>query len=183
LRYWYRTSPQPMVATEFEDSSLTPGRINTSDPPLTLSGMTETELDPQGRLMLFQAIPPELEDKPQGAKPVDWAPLFAAAGLDVSQLKPADPLWNSLASSDTRVAWTGTWPGSNRPLRVEAAALHGTPVFFSLIGPWTKAPRLNPFPETRHQQISEMLLVGTGLTVLAAAVFIARATIKKGVPT
>jgi len=32
----------------------------------------------------------------------------------------------------------GTWPGTTRPLRVEAAAFQGKPVFFSLIGSWTK---------------------------------------------
>jgi serine/threonine-protein kinase len=78
------------------------------------------------------------------------------------------------------VAWTGTWPGTDRPLRVEAAALHGKPVFFSLIGPWTKAPRVNPFTETRHQQISEMLLVGIGLSVLSIAVLMARRNYQKG---
>jgi hypothetical protein len=69
------------------------------------------------------------------AAPVDWSPLFRLAGLDQSQLQPSEPQWTWLAASDTRAAWTGVWPESGRPLRVEAAALAGRPVAFQAIGP------------------------------------------------
>ena len=57
-------------------------------------------------------------------------------------LQPAEPQWNLLAASDTRAAWTGTWPESGQPLRVEAAALGGRPVAFMLAGPWQKPWRM-----------------------------------------
>ena len=147
LQYWYRQSPDILVANEFKDNLLTPGVVNQSDPPTVLSGMINLELDPQGRLTSFQAIPPQKldEKKDTSAAPTapapalfDWNILFSAAGLDPSKLQPAQPAWTSLAAADTRMAWTGSWPGTTRPLRVEAAAFQGKPVFFSLIGSWTK---------------------------------------------
>src|SRR5579864_7952345 len=58
LRYWYRQSPDDMFANEFHDNLLTPGMVQENDPTVT-SGMINLELDPQGRLTYFQAIPPE----------------------------------------------------------------------------------------------------------------------------
>jgi predicted Ser/Thr protein kinase len=156
LQYWYRQSPDALVASDFRDNLLTPGIVTGSDPPTVLSGMINLELDPQGRLTYFQAIPPQKqEEKNQDdqkkeartattgspAAAFDWNILFAAAGLDSTQLQPALPIWTSLATSDTRMAWTGSWPGTTRPMRVEAASFQGKPVFFSLIGDWTKAER------------------------------------------
>jgi len=173
LRYWYRSSPQPMVATDYRESSLTPGIVTENDPPLTTSGMVRVVLDLDGRLISFETIPPQREDKPEGVKPVDWNPLFAAAGLDPKVLTSAEPLWNSLSSSDTKVAWTGVWPGSTRPLRVEAASLHGRPVWFSLLGPWTPASRQNPDHSTRAQRAGGMLFVVVGCIALFGATFFA----------
>jgi hypothetical protein len=136
LDYWYRQSPRDMIPDGLS-GYLVPGVVTFNDPPPTLSGMINLRLDPEGRLIYFQAMPPEVQEHPQPSQPVDWNKLFAAAGLDSAQLQPAEPTWTSLASADARAAWTGTWPGSNRALRVEAAAWRGRPVFFSLIGPWT----------------------------------------------
>ena len=66
----------------------------------------------------------------------NWQPLFTAAGLEPARLQPTEPLWTWLGTSDSRFAWTGTWPQSTRPLRVEAAALRGKPVGFALRGAW-----------------------------------------------
>jgi predicted Ser/Thr protein kinase len=158
LQYWYRQSPNALVASDFRGGDLmTPGIVTKSDPPTVLSGMINLELDPQGRLTYFQAIPlQKLEEKKEDAKKengdaapatvaaptaYDWNILFAAAGLDASKFQTAQPTWTSLAASDSRMAWTGTWPGTTRALRVEAAAFQGKPVFFTLIGDWTKPER------------------------------------------
>jgi serine/threonine-protein kinase len=173
LIFWYRSSPQPLIATDYTDGSLTPGMVTGQNPPLIKSGMAEIFLDPQGRLSYFEAIPPEREDKAEGVKPVDWAPLFAAADLDPAQLRPADPIWNSLAASDTRAAWTGTWPGNDRPLRVEAAALHGKPVFFALTGPWTVASRLASPQITAGQKAAGIILISMVCAAMLGAAFFA----------
>ena len=95
----------------------------------TAAGMTAyMELDQHGHLMYSEARPPQLLEPAKDALPADWAPLFTAAGLDPSKLQPAERLWTWLSTSDVRTAWTGTWPISWRPMRVEAAALRGKPV-------------------------------------------------------
>ncbi len=145
LLYWYRQSPDDMMTDDFRNNLLTPGILTETDPPTVLSGMINLRLDPQGRLTYFQAIPPQKlgTEKPATPPvPFDWSVLFTAAGLDPSKFQPTQSSWNSVAASDTRMAWTGLWPGTTRALHVEAASFQGKPVFFSLTGDWTKPDRM-----------------------------------------
>jgi serine/threonine protein kinase len=181
LRYWYRQSPKYLMATGFHDDALTPGVVQQNDPPETLSGMVNLELDPKGRLIYFQAIPPEVESAEKGTPtPFDWSILFAAAGLQQSEFQPAQPTWNSLAGGDTRVAWTGKWPGTERPLRIEAASLQGKPVFFSLIGAWTKPQRTGADQRTGGEKTRQVVGVLMVLSMLFGAVFLARRNYRLG---
>ncbi|HET8925097.1 MAG TPA: serine/threonine-protein kinase [Candidatus Acidoferrum sp.] len=180
LLYWYRQSPRELSPNGFWNNSFTPSVVTFEDPPAILSGMINLELDPEGRLTYFQAIPPEMEEHPQAPRPPDWSALFAAAGLEVASLHPVDPAWNSLASSDTRAAWDGNWPGSARPLHVEAAAWRGKPVFFALSGAWTKATRMNSKEETRADKARQIIFMIITVLVLAGAVFLARRNYVRG---
>jgi hypothetical protein len=158
LSYWYRQSPR-LMDPENMHGFMNPGIVTFDDPPQNVSEMVNLQLDSQGRLTYFQAIPPEVEENPPPFGPPEWNALFTAAGLDAAQFHAVSPAWNSLTPSDARAAWTGTWPGSNRPLRVEAAAWHGRPVFFWLIGPWTKPGRirhLGAAPRDFTSRLSEM---------------------------
>jgi serine/threonine-protein kinase len=181
LQYLYRQSPQYMLATDFHSFLLTPDVVTDDDPPQILSGMVNLALDPRGRLIFFQAIPPQMEEGGAQAAAVDWNVLFREAGLDVAQFKPTEPVWTSLAASDTRVAWTGTWSGTSRPLRIEAAAFRGKPVFFSLIGPWTRPQRMRPDPPTTAgQRAGNLLLLGMILSVVVGAALLARRNYVRG---
>ncbi len=180
LQFLYRQSPQSMVASDFHDLLLTPGVITKTDPPTTLSGMINVALDPHGRLLYFQAIPPEKDSEAAPSKSVDWNPLFNTAGLDLAQLQSAPPMWNSLASSDTRAAWTGKWPGSSRPLRVEAAAYHAKPVFFALVGEWTEPPRMHPAEQTRGKRIGQIIGLVLLMSMMGFGVFLARLNYRRG---
>ena len=179
LHFWYRQSPDSLVVRDFHDALLTPALVDTQDPPLTLSGMVNTVLDTHGRLLYFEAIPPQKESAVTPSSP-DWSPLFSAAEIDPAKLKPAEPQWNSLASSDTRAAWTGVWPGTNRPMRVEAAALHGKPVFFALMGDWTKPERMTEPERPAGKKIRNVLFVLLLFSLLAGAVFLARRNYRQG---
>jgi serine/threonine-protein kinase len=179
LRFTFRQSPRYMLPLDFQ-RSMTPGVVTFNDPPTTLSGMINVMLDPGGKLIYFQSLPAEMEDTAAPAKPVDWNPLFTAAGLDRAQFQSADPQWTSLANSDTRAAWTGKWPGSRRPLRVEAGAWHGKPVFFRLIGPWTRPERLRPLDDTPGRKAGQVAELITFLTVLVGASALARRQYKQG---
>jgi hypothetical protein len=180
LQFWYRESPTNLVADGYASPALTPGVVTFSDPPRTFSGMINLRLDPKGRLLYFQAIPPEREEHPPTGTPLNWQPLFKAAGLNEADLKSARPEWNPLSSADERAAWDGTWPGTNRPLHVEAAALHGLPVFFQLSGPWTVPKRMPPPEEKGSQRLST--IIGTTITLLliAAAIWLARRNYARG---
>jgi serine/threonine protein kinase len=183
LSYWYRQSPDDMTAVEFHDNLLTPGVVQDTDPPPTTSGMINLRLDPQAHLTFFQAIPPQkLDDKSaqQPATAYDWNILFNAAGLDASKFQPTQPLWNSLASSDARMAWTGVWPGTSRPLRVEAAAFQGKPVFFRLIGDWTKAGRMVDTQKKPLAERAQRTIFFVITFALAGAAFLARRNYLRG---
>ena len=179
LIYYYRTSLRYMVPSDYR-LNLTPGIVNFNDPPPILSGMMMVWLDTQGHLVAFDAIPPEVDPSPPATKPVDWSLLFELAGLDVSKLKPATSQWSSLANTDQRAAWTGTWPGSNRPLRVEGASWHGRPVYFNLIGEWTRPQRMRPYQPAPGDKPRQTVFITIFLTLLTAAIFLARLNYRRG---
>jgi len=180
LVYAYRESPVYLDPDGYQGISLTPGVVQFDDPPAIQSGMINIILDAQGRLTFFQAIPKELEPNPRPASPVDWKPLFAAADVDPTQLHSAEPQWLSLAAFDARAAWEGTWPDSRRPLRVEAAAWRGKPVYFSLIGPWTTPTRIQQSNTTAGQRASQIIEVILAIVFLTCGTWIARRNFAKG---
>ncbi len=188
LEFWYRQSPKALFANEYSDFLLTPDILAEEDPPTTVSGMINVKLDATGRLIYFQAIPAQKETAETKDSPVaqpatpNWAVLFAAADLDPLKLQSATPQWTSLGTADARAAWTGVWPGSTRPLRVEAAAWHGKPVFFGMIGDWNKPWRMvvassKDDTKKRISQIIGLLLL---TSVLVGAALLARRNYRQG---
>ncbi len=175
LNYWRRESPDYLVANQYKSNLLTPGLVDLSDPPPIVSGMTAVTLDPQARLVRFTAVPPQKETAASTAspQPYDWGPLFTLAGLEMSQFHSVQPIWNSLGAADQRAAWTGVWPGTATPLRVEAAAFQGKPVFFRLIGDWTEPDRM-PSADHSGSKAPEVLLVIFLLVLFAGAIWLAR---------
>jgi serine/threonine protein kinase len=180
LVYAYRQSPVYLGPSGYQGISITPGVVQFDDPPAIQSDMINMILDAQGRLTFFQAIPKEFEPSPPPGQAVEWKTLLAAAGIDPAQLQSAQPQWISLAAFDTRTAWTGTWPGSGRPLRVEAAAFHGKPVYFSLIGPWTTPTRMQYSNTTAGQHAADILNLVVLVLLLSSGIWIARRNQKRG---
>jgi len=180
LVYGYRQSPVYLDAEGYQGLSITPSVVRFDDPPAIQSDMINVVLDAQGRLTDFQAIPKEVETNPVPAAPVDWKPLFAAAGLDSAKFQPAEPQWLSLAAFDARAAWTGVWPDSGRPLRVEAAAWHGKPVYFSLSGPWTTPTRMQYSSTTAAQNANRIISMLMAILLLVGGSWIARRNHRRG---
>jgi hypothetical protein len=180
LIFQYRRSQSPMIGVQFHHDLLTPGIVTMDDPAPIESGMIQMTLDHAGRLIAFEAIPPQRDESPPAsAASPDWAPLLALAGLDQSALEPAAPQWHWLAASDTRIAWTGAWPGSGRALRVEAAALNGRPVAFQTIGPWTR-PWRTAEPSTGQEIAVVTVIFLLALAVLVGAGILARKNLREG---
>jgi serine/threonine-protein kinase len=179
LNFWYRRSQSPLTGLMFHSDLLVPGTVDISDPPPLEGGMIQLRLDPDGRLLFFEAMPPQRQERSSTPPlPIDWSPLFAAAGLTPSTLQPAPPEWNWLAASDTRAAWTGSWPGSNRPLRVEAAALDGKPVAFMAIAPWQQPWRT---PDAGDSDVIPLLIIGfIACVILTGGLLLARHNLRHG---
>jgi tRNA A-37 threonylcarbamoyl transferase component Bud32 len=180
MAFWYRQSPDYLVARDFHDFLLTPGLVDGDDPPSTLSGMIRLVLDARGRLTYFDAIPAQVGTAQTAPAHVDWNALFAAAELDPAQFQPAQPTWTSLAAADTRAAWIGKWPGTGRDLRIEAAAWQGKPVFFSLIGAWTKPDRMKQEPPTVGKKWGQVLGVLLLASLMLFSFLLARRNYRHG---
>ena len=182
LQFWYRQSPDLLGPTDYRDFLLIPGIVTEEDPPTTLSGMVNIKLDARGRLIYLQAIAPQKETAAATTTTPDWTALFSAAELDPAKLQPAQPQWTSLGASDARAAWTGVWPGSTRPLRVEAAAWHGKPVFFAMIGEWNKPWRMitPQSADEKKGRLSNILGLTVLILILVAGALLARRNYRHG---
>jgi predicted Ser/Thr protein kinase len=172
--FWYRGSPRPLAAQSFSSHAPILGFVWTDDPPLDVSGMTLVKLSPLGRLTQFVAIPPQLEKPAVPASPPDWAPLFSSAEIDSSKWLPAQPAWTPPVYGDARAAWTGSLAERpDIPMRIEAAAYRGKPVYFELIGPWTRPERMQP-----NEQSSQVLGMILLLSLLLGTAVLARRNLR-----
>ena len=163
VHFWYRESPKPMAAA-YQFSAV----VDYGDPPFEHSGMLRLETDPDGKLLRFEAVPPQVEAPAPPAPPFDWNKLFQAAGLDAAKFQTAEATWTPLANWDARAAWTGSDPATGAKLRIEAAAWRDRPIFFRIIGPWTVADRMAKAANNNGNAIP--LLVIMFIAVIAACV-------------
>jgi hypothetical protein len=163
LRFWYRQGPRPLV------SLWSSGRVAWDMPPLRVSHMTGVAYDLRGHLVDFYAVPPEVDESAGESPEPDWAPLFAEARLEPMALPPAAPRWAPPFFVDTRAAWTGTWPDRpDLPIRIEAAAYRGRPVWFRVVQPWTRPDRMEPYQASAGQRVTQY--AGLGLLVVLVGV-------------
>ena len=179
--FWYRGSPRPLSARFFASDAPVPGAVWTDDPPLDTSGMTLVQLNPLGRLTQFVAVPPQVEKAAGPASPPDWVPLFSAAGLDLSQWPPAQPMWTPPVDSDARAAWTGSLAERRDiRMRIEAAAYRGKPVYFELIGPWTRPQRMQPYQMTTGERAFFAIGIVLWVSLLVVGAMLARRNLRLG---
>ena len=169
ITLWYRASPRLLVPRL---SRL----VGFTDPPMAVSGMRSLLLDSTGRLLEFQAVPPQVSTEREAtpSPAPDWRPLFDAAGLDMATFTPVTPQWSPRDFADTRAAWEG--PLTGRPeirARVEAAAYRGRPTAMFLLGPWLVPTRMTPASRSLSQTILSgsisLLLIGLTLAALLLA--------------
>jgi Protein kinase domain len=179
ITFWYRQSPRPLASFAPQDNLIW-GRVTSGEPPQDVSGMKLISLSADGRLLHFEAVPPQVDESAADARAPDWNPLFAAAGLDPARFKQVPPKWFPLAWGDSRSAWEGTWPGRpDIPLRIEAASYRGQPIYFQMISPWTRPQRMEASIRIQNRigQIFGLTLLGI---LIGGAVWIARRNIRLG---
>jgi hypothetical protein len=180
LMFWYRQSPRTLEPEDFFGSGPGAGRVTASDPPLNKTGMLYAVLDVEGRLLHLERVPPQQEAPAKAAETADWASLFSAASLDPSAYKTAEPEWTPLAWGDSRAAWTGSLPGrADLPIRIEAAAYRGKPIYFDLLYPWSTPSRNAVDTATTAQNATAIVLCVLFAVIIVAAVLAARFNIKQ----
>ena len=183
LVFWYRGSPRPLAARSY--SPIQSGTEGIDDPPLDVSGMTLVQLNPLGRLTRLIAVPPQVEKpaerRESSASSPDWAPLFSAAGLDPSKWLPAQPMWTPPVYGDVRAAWAGSLAERpDVPMRIEAAAYRGKPVYFELIGPWTRPERVQSYQPTAGERVFQSFFIVAVLAMLVIGPMVARRNMRLG---
>jgi predicted Ser/Thr protein kinase len=175
VMFWYRQSPRPLASTDDL------GKVDYANPPASLSGMAGVQLDTEGRLHGFYVVPPQQEASSGPAAAPDWSPVFAEARLDPARFQPATPEWAPPFFCDTRAAWTGVYPERpDLPIRLEAAAHRGQPVFFRVVAPWSRPERSQPLFRSARERAGIALICLMALAVGGVAVFLARRHLREG---
>ncbi len=156
--FWHRQSPRYMQPFGFNIPLVT-----VDDPPMSIAGMTALKLDPRGRLVEFQAVPPQLAPTTAAATVPDWSVLFAEAGLSFADFQPSPSQWVPPTAYDQRAAWEGAMADNpDIAIRVEAASFGSTPVYFQIVAPWTKP--------LRQEEVSLSGKAWTGIFLLGVVI-------------
>jgi predicted Ser/Thr protein kinase len=129
IRSIYRESPRPLNA-------LPDGRVTSDNPPPTLPGMLQVNLDGNGRLLVFDAVPND--GAPAFPNPVPPDAVFRASGLDLTKFREIDPAGVPPNPFDSRRAWKGPHPKlPNTELRVDVAWWKGRITRARVYYPWS----------------------------------------------
>ena len=173
--YRYRQSPRALVPVNAASV------VSADDPPMNVSGMISVLLDSRGRLRSFEAVPPQRTTGVIPAPAVPWERLFAEAGLEASSFAPAPPEWVPPQPFDERQEWTGNLPwASDIEVRVAAATFAGRPVYFALLGPWSKPERMVQDIPGARGRLAELVNAVVVAVVIVFAIAFARRSLRSG---
>jgi hypothetical protein len=178
IRFVYRQSPQFLVPQNSMHF------VSEIDPPNDVAGVATVVLDPTGSLIRLMAIPEtrsRATDADRSPVNVDWAPLFAAAGLDAASFAPVAATAMPPLPHDTVAAWEGRALAGVSALRVVGAALAGRPVYFDVSAPNTPpAPRQTWFSRGARSPGNELLLAVFSLALFIGGGILARRNLRRG---
>ncbi len=164
MYFLYRQSPLPLVPQRADR------RVIATDPPFTVRGMADVLLDSSGRLIEMSVVPPLHDETPAVAR-AQWSKFFEMAAIEPATLKGVRPEWRARVDSDEKHAWL-TPDGD----RIEAAAFHGKPVWFSV---GLSAPSI-PAPYSTGKNIANATVIFFLILLPAAALLIARRNLNRG---
>ncbi len=170
--FWYRQSPRQLLPASGGQ------RVRADDPPLDVSGMINLAVDARGNLVRFHVVPPQIdESKGPWAEP-DWTALFREAGLEPGSFTSSGLKWVPPMAFDARAEWNGAFSSQpDAPIHVTAAAYHGRPVYFEVLGPWNRPSRGEEVRPLISGGITVILLF---LSLVIAGSIIARRNLRLG---
>jgi len=178
--FWYRQSPRFLERESFLSMPMI-FEVTFSDPHPFYSGEAIVYLDRRGRLLELEVLPPQLDESPGTTQAPDWSVLFREAGLDPAKWVAVEPNWTPNLYADMRAAWRGALPERLEvPMRVEAAAYHGRPVSWNLIGPWDRPSRMVPQPSLPGEKAANALSIVILFILIGGGAFFARRNLRTG---
>lgn len=181
LRFWFRQSPTELVPHIGFLPSGPEYNVDEENPPLSQPDMVLLRLDPTGRLIHFKAVPSRLETASSAPRSPDWVALFGEAGLDPARFSAVPPRRLPETYADARAAWTETRPErADRPLRIEAAAYRGGPVYFELLGPWSQPSPVRGSSLTTGRKWTDIVGTALFLAALGSGALVARHNLRRG---
>jgi hypothetical protein len=134
VRFRYRQSPTLLIPDGYQ------GLVKEDNPPVNIPGMVSVDLDTEGRLLRFEAVPLPGSSSLAPVGRFDPSALFAAAGLEQKMFASAPPGQTPTVPYGHAEVWTeAADPKISVLLRVVAASFEGRPVFFEVRGPWAGA--------------------------------------------
>jgi serine/threonine-protein kinase len=172
---WYRQSGRRMIPVNGD------GFVRDDDPPLEISGMIRLALDARGNLVRFRAVPPQIDESKGPWPDPGWEALFREAGLDSKRFTPSGPKWVPPIAFDARAEWDGSF--ASQPalqIHVTAAAYHGKPVFFEVLGPWDRPVLMEGESHTFTWIASRAGVVVVIIALLLTGSLVARRNLRLG---
>ena len=178
LLFWYRQNSRRLVPL---GGAIIVTRVN---PPPTGPGAVSLSLDQAGRLVSLLIVPPQGDEsqRPLAGNTPAWVPLFEQAGLPLAQFASVASQWIPPVYADARAAWSGAYPERpDIPIRVEAAAALGRPVFFEIVAPWSPPPTdAAEARATPGERTGRFMRLVVGPVALAIAVVLALRNLRLG---
>jgi predicted Ser/Thr protein kinase len=160
LMFFYRQASSPLAPLGRN------GWVTDVD-PAPKAGDAQVVLNARGRLFYLVAIPKDADPPVERSQLPDWSALFREAGLDQTRFRPTGATRNPAVAADSRAAWEGMLDELGYPVRIEAAAYRGTPVFFELVLPWDRY--WDPSAPTEGTS-SRSPITGYGIAMLFAVI-------------
>ena len=173
MAYWYRQSPQYLIPRDATD------HVYMNHPPANLAGMVEVTTEISGRLLRFEAIPPEEAAAADSALlETRFDRLFEEAALDRADFTAIESTWIPDVHADARRAWRGAADfDSSITLVIEAGSVGDRPTSFRVTGPWTRPARTVTSP--REGSAAEASIVVLVVVVMGGAIALAYRNVRR----
>jgi hypothetical protein len=173
VRFRYRQSPTLLIPDGNQ------GLVKEDNPAVNVPGMVNVDLDAQGSLLRFEAVPLPTSAAASAEGALDRSALFAAAGLEAKRFVQNSSLAIPAVPYGRAEVWTRAADvKGDTPLTVVTASAQGRPVFFETRGPWVGAAAAPTWPLRLTRVFVANAWFGVLLFLLVAGLYFARRNIR-----